>query len=111
MLACVCRPVSSSLPKGPSIGGSAAPQKRNATYYQQQQHHHQHNQVMNGGNGTVVTSEPRIATATIVRKKVNVHSTLFMHCFFLFTINLFRMLFRCGLYMLIDFLFFYITRN
>ena len=46
MLACVCRPVSSSLPKAPI---SSAPQKRQPN---------------------VVTCEPRIATAKIIKKKV-----------------------------------------
>lgn len=48
MLACVCRPVNSSLPKPPL---SSMPQKR--------------------PQQIVVTCEPRIATATIVKKKVN----------------------------------------
>lgn len=47
MLSCVCRPVNSSLPKPPL---AMAPQKRPSM---------------------VVTCEPRIATATIVTKKVN----------------------------------------
>lgn len=47
MLSCVCRPVNSSLPKPPL---AMAPQKRSSI---------------------VVTCEPRIATATIVTKKVN----------------------------------------
>lgn len=47
MLSCVCRPVNSSLPKPPL---AMAPQKRPSI---------------------VVTCEPRIATATIVTKKVN----------------------------------------
>lgn len=50
MLSCVCRPVNSSLPKPPL---AMAPQKRPSI---------------------VVTCEPRIATATIVTKKVTLYA-------------------------------------
>lgn len=82
MLACVCRPVSSSLPKGPPNGGNA-PQKRTTAHYHQhhqQPSHHQQRQSVNDG-GNVVTSEPRIATATIVKRKVNKSACDYMHGF------------------------------
>lgn len=55
MLACVCRPVSSSLPKAPplaSCGAKQSPQNRTPN---------------------VVTCEPRIATATILKRKVQIY--------------------------------------
>lgn len=68
MLACVCRPVNSSLPKPPI---SSAPQKRPPI---------------------VVTCEPRIATATILKKKVNYcmtkmfGSNICICCIYLYTL-------------------------
>lgn len=84
MLSCVCRPVNSSLPKPPL---AMAPQKRPPI---------------------VVTCEPRIATATIVTKKVNLHLLFYGH-FFPFDLEKYfhRIVFVNIFFMLCDFSFKY----